>query len=341
MGLLVSLAEKLNIPVFSEENINWAYSCFPNNHELYCGPLNPRSELISSADLFIGIGSKMFMPRGYTAQKYLSPDTKVIQVHPDLRQIGSLYPVHAGLAGSVGDNLKLLQTALRDLEIPCWDEKWLSLCSQYRRERQIEMDERKKKASTKGSYPNIYDLSSKLSELTASDAAIVNEAISSGFVLQDNFNFSSSRGYYGYTGGCLGWGVPAAMGIKLAQPDRQVIAFVGDGSFLFSCQALWTAGRYGIAVKVIVCNNQGYMAVKSSLHEYGENPESRVNTIGQISQPLVDFVSLSRSFGVPAFRVEYPGELQSKLEEVLKTEGPALLEVCLGDTGIEIKMPRE
>lgn len=337
MELVIRLAEERRIPVFSEERINWSYASFPNDHALYCGPYNPRSEPVSAADLCIGIGSKMFMPMAYSPLPHLSPGTKLIHLHPDLRQIGSLYPAHVGLAGSVGKNLELLLAALSKRHPPPQEENWRSLWEQYRKNRIGQLAAIRSKASAKGKYPDIFDLAEKLSHAALPNAIVVNEAIRSGHILPDYFTFSSTRSYYGYTGGCLGWGVPAAMGIKLAHPKRQVIAFIGDGSFLFSCQALWTASRYGLKIKIILCNNGGYMAVKSSLREYHENPAGRNNLVGEISRASVDFLSLARGFGIPALRVETPAELAAKLQEALSADGSFLLEVMLEHEALETR----
>ena len=339
--LLVKLAEQLNAPVFCEERINWAYSAFPNNHPLYCGPFNYRSDLIREADLLVGIGSKLFMPPGYAATAYLSPGTKVIHLHSDCSQIGSLYPANGGLPGSVAQNMEMLLAGVREAEIPRWDQKWLKLWHEHGRKRQDRLEQSGGIACTGGSpghdRPHIFQLIRELSKCASSDAIIINEGIRAGFHLQDYFELPLSRSYFGYTGGCLGWGVPAAMGIKLAKPQRQVIAFVGDGSFLFSCQALWTAAHYGIAIKIVVCNNLGYMAVQSSLQNYKGNLSQKDNLTGSICEPAVDFFFLAQSFGVPAFRVDTCDELREKLEQALQIPGPALLEVRLSNRGLETR----
>ena len=334
-SLLVELAEALHAPVFSEERMSWAFLNFPNNHKLYCGCYDPQYELIRDADLLIGVGSKMFMPFGYSTERKVDPQTKIVHLHSDISRIGGEYPANVPLAGGVKNNLSLVLGGLETDELPTIDRGWEKLLLEHKERRMQEMAEREK-IQPEGERVGASQLAAQLSELAAPDAVLVNEGIRSGFYFQDHFELPLSRSYFGYTGGCLGWGVPAAMGAKLAYPERQVIAVVGDGSFVFTNQALWTSARYGIGIKIVVCNNGGYMAVRSSLREHAGDDACLVSgpQIGEFCQPAIDFVSLARSFGVAAQRVEVAGMLQPILEETLNTPGPALVEVWVDSTGL-------
>lgn len=333
VNLVMKLAEKYEIPVLAEEQISWSSLNFPNNHPLYCGCYKPDYELVQEADLLIVIGAKLFTSARYTEQQMVSAKTKIIHFHNDSMQIGAVYPVEIGLIGSVATNLsRLLETTDLYSKEKITNEDWRNKREQHQLARQntISMVQNAIPTSDK---PHVLQLVTLLSEVASSDAIIVNEGIRAGFYLQDHFDFTVDHSYFGYTGGCLGWGVPAALGIKMVNTNRQVIAFVGDGSFLFSNQALWTAAHYKLDVKIIVCNNRGYMAIKSALKPNKDNNEK--NIIGDLNNPEIDIISLAQSFGVPATRIATSAELKERLEEFLLLSGPALLEVQLDNHGLE------
>lgn len=115
--------------------------------------------------------------------------------------------------------------------------------------------------------------------------------------------------------------------MKVSQPERQVIAFVGDGSFLFTGQALWTAARYNIGVKVVICNNRLSSAVKTAVQKCCGKADSEF--AAGLDNPRVDFVSLARSFGVFGQRVENVHDLEPALKKAFGTPGPELVEVVV------------
>ncbi len=337
IGMVMELAERIKAPVYSEENLSWSYLNFPNTHLLYCGPFDRESSLLKDADLLLGIGSKMFMASGFEERPHISRDMPVIQMHPDLSQLGFPYPVRIPLAGSIRKNLEILLNLLPgDSAGTVSGEDWQKSVRDYVEKRIGRLAKDRLTVSSQD-LPTIFQLLECLSKNAAPDTIVVNEGIRSGFQLQDHFDFTPERSYFGYTGGCLGWGIPAAMGIKLARPQKEVIAFVGDGSMLFSPQALWTAARYNIGIKAVICNNDGYMAVKSRLKDFcpGDSPDGKKEgLIGEFGNPEIDFASLSRSFGVPALKVEREEQLPEMVRTFLEAAGPILLEVRLETSGL-------
>ena len=116
------------------------------------------------------------------------------------------------------------------------------------------------------------------------------------------------------SGGCLGWGLGAAVGAKIAAPDTQVVALVGDGSFQFGVQALWTAVRYEVPVAIIIWNNGGYQANRRYLHDYGRRAAATGKYIGaSIESPTIDHVAICKAYGVEAEQVNQPDDLAAAL----------------------------
>ncbi|HYV06862.1 MAG TPA: thiamine pyrophosphate-dependent enzyme, partial [Blastocatellia bacterium] len=128
----------------------------------------------------------------------------------------------------------------------------------------------------------------------------------------------------------LGLGVPAAVGVKLAMPKRQVLCAVGDGSALYSIQSLWTAARYKLGVVFVVFNNTSYMILKGGLAAMGgESIKRGVFTGMDLTEPEIDFVKLAESMGVSARQVTRASELRGALDWALGEDRPALLDVSI------------
>ena len=105
-----------------------------------------------------------------------------------------------------------------------------------------------------------------IGEMLPKDAVVIDETISSGVGIRSLIRSDDPQSFYGLRGGGIGWGLPAALGVKLALPDRPVVALVGDGSAMYTCQALWTAAHDKIAVVFVIFNNTSYRILKQRLH---------------------------------------------------------------------------
>jgi len=128
----------------------------------------------------------------------------------------------------------------------------------------------------------------------------------------------------------MGWATPAAMGAKLAQPQRQVVAISGDGDFLMTCQELATAVQYEIATVHCVLNNYGWLSIRDlQLDVYGEErgyaSEFRIEGTGELYNP--SFTRLADVFGCHSEFVEKPEEIAPALKRAFESDKPALLEI--------------
>jgi benzoylformate decarboxylase len=128
-------------------------------------------------------------------------------------------------------------------------------------------------------------------------------------------------GYLTTGSGALGWGLPVAVGRALAGTGERVVCVVGDGSSMYSVQALWTAARYEAPVTFIVLNNNGYEAVK----ELGRRID--IPSVPGTDIHGIDFVTLAKGLGCPGRRVERAADLAGALSDGLHREGPFIVEV--------------
>ena len=104
-----------------------------------------------------------------------------------------------------------------------------------------------------------------ISEILPKDAVVIDETVSSSGGLRQLVRSDDPQSFFGLRGGGIGWGLPASIGVKIALPDRPVIALVGDGSAMYTCQALWTAARYKVGVVFVIFNNTSYRILKQRL----------------------------------------------------------------------------
>lgn len=153
---------------------------------------------------------------------------------------------------------------------------------------------------------------------------MVLEASSHSSAMHMRMPITAPRGFY-YAGvGGVGNGLPTAVGVALATPDRQVICATGDGALLYTVQALWTAAQHGARVVVLVLDNGGYNVLRSSGDFLGLGHDQP-----GLDVPGVDLVKLAEGFGVRALRVQRHAELAPALADALAADGPVLVSVAV------------
>ena len=136
-------------------------------------------------------------------------------------------------------------------------------------------------------------------------------------------------GYHALASGGIGWGLPASVGVSLANPDRAVVCFSGDGSAMYSIQALWTAAHHKLPLTVVIVNNGGYRIIKQRLLAFhGDDHYVGMDFV----DPKVDFTGMAKALGLEAMRISAAGELKPKLSSAFNSRGPKLIEVMVDGT---------
>jgi benzoylformate decarboxylase len=166
-----------------------------------------------------------------------------------------------------------------------------------------------------------------IAEAVPADATIVDETISSALGVRNFFRCEDARSFYGLRGGGIGWGLPAALGVKLALGRRPVVALVGDGSAMYTNQALWSAAHDDIAVVAVIFNNASYRILKQrTLALKGFSAEDDTYVGMDLERPRIDYVGLAAALGVPGERVEKIAEVGPALGRALASGGPYLVD---------------
>jgi benzoylformate decarboxylase len=169
-------------------------------------------------------------------------------------------------------------------------------------------------------------LSLQVAKALPRDAVLVNEGLTSSRHLTDLVPYRDRYSYHGLASGGIGWGIAAATGVALAQAPRPVCCFSGDGSAMYSIQALWTAANAKLPVTYVIANNGGYRIIKQRLKAF----HGSERYIGMdFVDPAIDFTGLARSLGVPAEHITDPAALPGALERAFATPGPKLLDVVV------------
>ncbi|MGY4303635.1 benzoylformate decarboxylase [Bradyrhizobium sp. USDA 4369] len=155
---------------------------------------------------------------------------------------------------------------------------------------------------------------------------LVDEGLTSARYMTALFPYRDRYNYHGLASGGIGWGLPAAVGVSLANPDRPVVCYSGDGSAMYSIQALWTAAHHRLPLSVVIVNNGGYRIIKQRLLSFHGDD----NYIGMdFADPPLDFAGLARSLGCEALRIGDPSELKPVLSDAFRRPGAKLIEVMV------------
>ncbi|MBT3312392.1 MAG: acetolactate synthase large subunit [Desulfobacterales bacterium] len=169
-----------------------------------------------------------------------------------------------------------------------------------------------------------------ISALQPENAIIIDEAITSsvGFYLQPPN--PSPHTILSLTGGSLGVGIPCAIGAALACPDRPVIGFQGDGAAMYTIQGLWTQAREGLNITTLICANRSYDIIKWEVARSGNiEPGPNAQSLTDITNPEVNYVSISKGLGVPAVSVNTAESLIEEFNRAINEPGPHLIEMVL------------
>ncbi|MEI7849892.1 MAG: thiamine pyrophosphate-binding protein [Chloroflexota bacterium] len=164
------------------------------------------------------------------------------------------------------------------------------------------------------------------------DTIIFDEALTSSPAVVRYFPPTHTGQYFLTRGGSLGVGIPGAIGAKLANPDKTVIGFSGDGGSMYTIQALWTAARHNVNAKFVICNNASYRLLQLNISEYWKEqniPKHDFPLSFDLSYPQLHFVNLAQGMGVPGVRVEQPAEIGAAVKQMMDTPGPFLLDLVL------------
>ncbi len=169
-----------------------------------------------------------------------------------------------------------------------------------------------------------------IAALLPTGAIVADESITCGFEIFGRCGRARAHEWIIETGGSIGWGLPAATGAAVAAPERKVVCLEGDGSAMYTIQALWTMARENLDITVVIFANRDYAILQLEFRRVGATAMGeRARNMMHIGKPDIDFVSLARSLGVNAERAEDAASFAAAFAGAMRTRGPYLIEVTM------------
>jgi benzoylformate decarboxylase len=335
---LVELAELLGAPVLAESGTTHGRLAFPCTHPLsapgmpvYAPEIQQR---LSEFDVLFVVGMDIFRLYVYFEPARVVPHhVRLVHMDQDPWELGKNYPTEVTVCGNPKPGLEELVGILRETATPAQRE----LAAKRGRERGEAhakfREQLKARANEEWKQRPLTPLTvmSALARVLPPNVAVIEEAVTTtGTALERLGAIHDPTGYFGHRGWALGWGLGCSIGVKLAWPDRPVLAILGEGASLYGIQGLWTAAKYRIPVTFVICNNAQYQILKIGAQGMALPRANEGRFEGMdLSEPEIDMMSLARSFGVEAHRLSDPDELSQRVKESFGRETPILFDVPL------------
>lgn len=301
----VKLAERLKAPVWVAPS---APRCpFPTRHPCFRGLLPAGiaaiGRLLGEHDLILVLGAPVFRYHQYDPGQYLADGTRLISITCDPLEAARA-PMGDAIVGDVGLTARELASRVKEAPGPLPSA--------------LPAPEPVVQGSGRLRPEVVFDT---LDEIAPADAIYLNESTSTTALMWQRLSMQNQGSYYFAAAGGLGFSMPAAVGVQLAEPDRQVIAVIGDGSANYSISALWTAVQYKIPTIFIIMNNGTYGALRwfAGVLE--------VEDVPGLDVPGIDFCALAKGYGMNAVKVDTQGKLRDALASALAAKAPILIEV--------------
>jgi len=303
-GFAVQLAEALGAAVWIAPSPS---RCpFPNTHPLFRGvlPANVMSihEALADHDVVLVAGAPVFRYHHYRPGPFLAEGTRVLHLSEDTGEVARA-PFGEAYLAPVGATLRILAERVHRRDVP----------AEPAREAFARGADR-----TEAMHPDT--VFATIAEIAPRDVVYVNESTSTADAFWRHTQLVEPGSFYSPASGGLGFGLPAAVGVQLAHPERRVVATIGDGSANFGITALWTAARRDVPVVFVILNNGTYGALRRFTRalDTGETPGLDV--------PDIDFVKIAEGYGVKGERVTGAEELKAALHRAFEGTSPVLIE---------------
>lgn len=330
-------AELLGIPVTFSYT---AYRNFPSQHGLNCGRRGSSVYGEEHGDLLISVGANSSEYTNSLADIKYPRQPRRLAIHVDPENLGRTAPMNLAIVADIKEAMRDLNEAVRS-RLPI--EQLLTV--QERRTAEITactgsskekcLDELNQHFMDVPIHPS--RLGHELEQVLDPDTIVVNESFTGDYDMMTFGHRPGEKRWVGTSGGSLGWGIGAAIGVKLGQPDRPVVCSIGDGATMFSAAGFWTMARYHIPLLTVIWNNLNYQIVRWQFAGHkGVSTAKNAYPGLFLGDPDIDFVELAHSQGVDGERVTRPEDIRLALERGLTAtrEGyPYVIDVIVARTG--------
>ncbi len=310
---IAEFAEALGAPAW-QQSIAYG-SHYPSEHRAFMGSVLRNQAQVRKTlepyDLLVFVGADVLRMSVWQETDAMPADMPIVQIGLNDWEMGKVYPAEIALRADVKETLKVLTplvTKLGGEAHRAVAEKRLDALADnnWTAKRAIAVEKAKARADNVPINPDW--LMMTITDTMPAGTVVVDEGITSSARLMDFLPYRDRHDFFGMVSGGIGWATPATVGIQLAQPERPVVSIIGDGSTMYSVQALWTAAHLDLPITYVICNNRGYL------------------------DPPIDFVGLARSLGMTAQCITEPAKFSDALSASIESRKPTLLEVIVEDS---------
>ena len=333
---LVSLVEQVGASVWCEGLRH--HASFPTGHPNFRASLPGDAAQIrkafADADLVLLLGVPFFEDIWYAEGGHFPQGATVVQIEEAPDRLALNHRLDAGLVGDLAASLAALGDAVRSGAPPEFQtaaQRRNAAHAEYRARDKEAYRARLEKAWNRepASMPRV---TAELRRGLPDNVVIVDESITASLDLARAFDFRGFGDYFGGRGGGIGQGLAGAIGVKVAMPDRPVVAVSGDGSAMYSIQALWSAAHHNLAIVFVVLANRQYRILKHNVDIWRQNfqpgtqhPYQQMDLIG----PDLDFVRIASGMGVEAVRVDRADAIAPAVAAAVAANRPYLVEIAI------------
>ncbi|MFW5937776.1 MAG: thiamine pyrophosphate-binding protein [Halanaeroarchaeum sp.] len=310
---------------------------FPTRHDQWVSHLPPKEDvgrMLMDSDTIVFVGTSTNTTLLPHDESLLDPDTAVVHLGADAWEVGKNHPVDAPVVGDPGLVLADLADRLHEAVPETERDRRIERVHEVKRSLEptlesMSVDETPADETRAGKHELVDALSS-----VAGDAYIVDEGVTAKYPLLLRYEMEPEQ-FISNKGGGLGYGLPAAVGAALAESlrdePRDVVGYVGDGSYLYYPHAIYSAARYDLDLTVVVPDNRNYRILKDNAIELFGGPEDERNFVGMDFDPPVDIVQNAESHGARGHLVETGDDIAATLERALEREGVDVVDVLVHD----------
>ena len=333
---LVALAETLGAPVW-QAGLR-AQVIFPSRHGNYKGrlPLEAAGirNTLATNDLVFMVGGTCFDELWYDPVNPFPAGIKVLELQSTLEQLAIKDPVDVGLVGGLATTLTAITREMQARG----DNRFAEAAAA--RNAALAADKAAEREAVDARLQKLWDQrpmtpARALHEVAAAapdDVVVADESITASLEVWDHFNFRRPGDYYGGRGGGIGQGIAGAIGAQIAHPNRPVLAVTGDGSAMYSIQALWTAAHHRLPIVFVILSNREYRVLKHNMDIYRNRFDARSNhpyPHMDLTNPVLGFVEMARGMGVDGVQVTAPEQVGDAIRKGLAASVPYLVDLVI------------
>lgn len=328
------LAETLGCPAYQSSTPYGAH--FLSESPCFMGALARIQKIARDAlqpyDLIIALGGDPLRMSVYSEVDPLPDGLSIVQVGLVDWDLAKNYGAEIALKADVKETLRALVPALQAaggsaLQARAKQGIAALASKNWTAKRKVLVEQISKAAKTSPIDPDWLAL--QVVEAMPDNAILVDEGLTSSRQIIALRAHRDRYGYHALASGGIGWGLPASVGVSLANPDRPVVCYSGDGSSMYSIQSLWTAANQKLPLTFVIVNNGGYRIIKQRLLAFHGDD----NYIGMdFKDPPVDFTGVAKSLGLEATKVTDPSQLKSVLSSAISRPGAKLIEVVVSNS---------